>query len=214
MGGGASGEAAEEAEGRVEEIARLQELLARCAELARAPLSMIAIDGPAGSGKSTLAERIRGAVEPSAVVHMDDFYRPLSPEARTAMSVDVKMAQLFDWQRLRAEVLRPLRAGNAVSSRRYDWPNDRLGDEDLVVEPRGLVIVEGVYALREELMTFWDLGVWLDVPREVCLARMVARGENTQEQLDDWYEGERFYRETFRPQERADLVLGLPELEG
>ena len=185
-------------------------LVERCRTLARdRPVALVAIDGPGGSGKSTLARRLADATA-ATVVSMDDFYRPLPEEVRGSLSAAEGADRFFDRERLRDEVLVPLRAGRTALARRFDWDLDRLGEELLVVEPEGVVIVEGVSTLRPELSRYWDLSVYLDVPRDVCRDRLLARGENSVVELDRWEAAERIDQKASRV--RASIVLALEDL--
>jgi uridine kinase len=72
-----------------------------------------------------------------------------------------------------------------------------------------MVIVEGVYCTRDELASFYDFRIWIACPRELRLARGIARsGESIREVWErDWMVAEDLYIAAQRPQERADLVL-------
>ena len=74
--------------------------------------TLAAIDGLGGAGKSTLAAQIAEEIERSAVVSVDDFYRPMAASARAELGPKDGDDQYFHWQRLRDDVLVPL-------SRRY-----------------------------------------------------------------------------------------------
>jgi uridine kinase len=178
-----------------------------CAALSQRSLALVAIDGLGGSGKSTLARRIQAELAASTIVEVDDFYRPMLETERQALSPREGFSSMFDWQRLRDEVLAPLRAGRAAHYHPYDWQRGMLASREVEVRPRGLVIVEGVYTLRPELRSFWDLTVYLDVSREARLARLLARNENARAQIDRWMTAEHYYEKTFAPSEQADLVL-------
>lgn len=167
----------------------------------------MAIDGLGGSGKSTLARRILAAAAASAIVQMDDFYRPMPESERERLSPREGFSRSFDRQRLRAEVLEPLRRGETARYRRYDWEQDSIGTREVSLQPSGLVIVEGVYTLRPQLRPFWDLTVYLQVPADVRLARMLARKENTRAQINRWMAAEQYFEDTFSPAGHADMIL-------
>jgi uridine kinase len=89
---------------------------------ARDGFALISIDGPGGSGKSTLAAEVADRLSPerAAVVHGDDFYRPMPAEERLLLSPQEGYDRYFDWQRLRDQVLIPLASGTAAQYQRYD----------------------------------------------------------------------------------------------
>lgn len=184
-----------------------RDVIEACAALNRRGFALGAIDGLGGSGKSTLARRVQAERAASAIVEMDDFYRPMPEAQREGLSPREGFSRYFDWQRLRAQVLKPLRAGQTARYRPYDWERGAIGSREVVVPASGLVIVEGVYTLRPQLRPFWDLTVYVEASREVRLARLLTRNENTRAQIDRWMAAERYFEETFVPLERADIVV-------
>ncbi|MFE2301705.1 uridine kinase [Streptomyces sp. NPDC059445] len=172
-------------------------------------LVLIAVDGMGGSGKSTLASavaRLGGGV----VVHGDDFYRPMDPDERAALTPTEGYDRYFDWQRLRDEVLTPLATGHDAHYRRYDWPTGSLVTDELcAVTCDGIVLVEGVYTARPELVDHYDLVVYVDTPPEESMRRLRARGDD-HGPIDweaRWRLAEEHYLITTRPRDRAHLVV-------
>jgi uridine kinase len=142
-----------------------------------------------------------------AVVAGDDFYRPLPERTREALTPLEAVDLTFDWERLRDELLAPLLAGAGARYRRYDWSTGRIGEEVAEVDARGVVVVEGVYVARPALRGYLDLIVVVDAPRELCLARQLARAENDPAQIERWRAAEEWYLERQDPRRVADLVI-------
>ena len=167
---------------------------------------LVAIDGGAGSGKSTFARRLQNALAASggidcAVVHLDHFFRTRRERGSTLARVEDT-----DWRRLRDQVIRPLRAGRSARFQLYDWPRDRLHRWQ-TVQPAGVVIVDGVSALRRELAGCFDLTVWLACPRQKRLARLAGRGDTPPEEIEHWLPSEDAYVAAHAPRQRAHLVV-------
>ncbi len=172
---------------------------------ASGPVLLVGIDGPGGSGKSTVAEQVAQAVG-AAVVRVDDFYRP-SDQRWYGSDADRPIGADFDLQRLRVQVLIPLTAGSPAAYQRYDWGRDALA-ETHTVEPRGIVIVEGIYALHKELRDYYHTSIWVECPRSLRWARGLARdGAEAAEQWEQWMRDEDRYMIEQRPQEAAQLVV-------
>lgn len=170
------------------------------------PPTLVAIDGGGGAGKSSLAAALAAHLEPCTVVAIDDFYVPASAAARAALSPEQGYQRYFDWDRLRTQVLEPLRTGRPARYQRYDWGSERLEDW-LVVDPEGTVLVEGVYSARPELAPFYDLRVWVEAPEPLRTARQRARSEDPEGWQERWAAAEAHYEHKYHPRERADLVV-------
>lgn len=179
---------------------------------ARDGFVLVSIDGPGGSGKSTLTDEVAERLSSGrvSVVHGDDFYRPMSGQERLLLSPEQGYDRYFDWQRLRDQVLVPLASGSAAQYQRYDWPTGDLAVGELHDVPRsGVVIVEGVYTARPELAGYYDLTVWVDAPREVCMRRLEDRGAD--HGPGDWHErwraAEEHYIAATEPGVRLDMTV-------
>jgi uridine kinase len=135
---------------------------------------------------------------------MDDFY--LLSTLRNGTPASDTVGSAFDWRRLRDEVLAPLTAGQPARYQRYDWPSDALAEWHDI--PKGIVIVEGVYATRVELEQFYDLTVWVECPRPIRLARGIKRdGEAARRKWEEeWMPAEDRYVREQSPHTRADMV--------
>lgn len=124
----------------------VKELANRISAL-RGPVRLIGVDGPGGAGKSTLAEELRHRLSDAVIVHMDDFYRVMDDQERRRLTPEQSCDRSFDWERLRDQVLSPLRDQRAAVYQRYDWVSGRL-EESHRVTPDSLVIIEGVGSMR------------------------------------------------------------------
>ncbi|RKU14674.1 uridine kinase [Candidatus Poribacteria bacterium] len=170
---------------------------------------LVAIDGPGGAGKSTLAQLLKEHLKTLgwlvAVVKHDDFYLPYSQRENQQVQV---IGRDFDWERLRDQVLTPIREGQSAHYQRYDWETDVLA-EWRTISTSDAVLVEGVYTMRRELTHLYDLKIWVECPRAIRLARGIARdGEKARTLWEqDWMPKEDDYVKTHLPHESADLLM-------
>jgi uridine kinase len=155
---------------------------------ARHGFTFVGIGGHGGAGKSTLAARIVGA----QVVSTDEFWD----------------GDGFELTRLRAEVFEPLLDARQARYAAWDWTARRPGGTR-VVEPRGIVVVEGVCALHRMFRDDYDVRVWVEAPYETRLARGVARdGEAARATwVEKWLPSEDRYVERDDPVACADIVV-------
>ncbi|MBJ8153865.1 AAA family ATPase [Bacillus cereus] len=168
---------------------------------------LIGIDGCGGSGKSTFANKLKDECSNVTVVHMDDFYLPSSQLIKTPPEKKPIGAD-FDWRRVLNQVLEPISQNKEGRYQRYDWETDDLAEWH-TVPVGGIVIIEGVYSIREELSSKYDFTIWVDCPREIRLSRGLERdGEEARNMWENnWMISEDIYVEEHKPFERADIIV-------
>ncbi|MFJ9040799.1 uridine kinase [Streptomyces sp. NPDC102406] len=151
------------------------------------PVRLVGIDGHAGSGKSTFATRLAEALGGAPVLRLDDL---ASHDA------------LFEWtDRLREQVLAPLRRGDTAHYETYDWRARRF-DAVRELPPADVVLVEGVGAGRRAVRPHLARLLWMDLSDETAWARGRARDGAAQADFwDGWIPAERehFARDPSRP---------------
>lgn len=148
---------------------------------------LLAVDGCDASTRSPVVDGLEATMAAGAVVRLDDFVRPMDDARRASLDPQTAYELHYDWQRLIAEVLDPLVVGDAAAYRRFDGAAGRLGDDVVVVEPHGTVVVEGPFVLRPQLAGYWDIAVHV--------AGGPADGAS------------RWYLENVRPAEVANVVV-------
>ena len=141
---------------------------------------VIGIAGGTGSGKTTLmkniVERFRDRV---AVISHDSYYKrhdDLSYEERTKLNYDEPNA--LDTSLL-AYHLDQLIHGKAVECPVYDFTQHNRSNETVRVEPRPVVIVEGILIFENEpLRELMDIRIFVDTDADIRLCRRVKRDVN------------------------------------
>ncbi|WP_442600703.1 uridine kinase family protein [Paenibacillus sp. KN14-4R] len=171
-------------------------------------LLLVGIDGCGGAGKSTFAMKLKnqlGLDKPITIVHMDDFYFP--SEQRKGMRGPDLIGIDFDWRRLFDQVIKPLSSGEEGYYQRYDWNEDKLLVWHRV--PLGVVIIEGVYTLRNELYDYYDYTIWIETDHGIRLTRGIERdGEKMRDMWENvWMPAEQRYVEIEKPNKKADLII-------
>ena len=172
---------------------------------------MVALDGRSGAGKSTLAAGMAEALD-GAVVHVDDFYRDMPDASRLTLSPTQGVDRFFDWQRLREEALTPLARGQPARFGCFDWFAGRGLTAPTRVEPRDVVLVEGIYSARPEFDDLLHLRVLIEVTEAVRNQRRQQRLRTVSR--DDpqgwdarWDAAERVYFSAIRRPETFDLIV-------
>jgi uridine kinase len=162
----------------------------------------VAVDGRGGSGKSTMAHQLSAALPRFGLIHGDDYFEPTHDDI---------VWGAFNDRRFDAEVLAALRSGErSLVSRPYDY---RLAT---VVEGAAMHVDMGVVVDRcfaFELDVPWDVRIWVEAAREVCLRRGIDRdgqawGERaTVAWSRVWQPAEDEYIARLDPRRLADLVV-------
>jgi len=194
------------------------ERLARDVAALRRP-ALVAIDGVDGSGKTTFASHLAAAIEcigrPAVIVHEDDFLAPREVRYRRGReSPEGYFRNSYDLVTLGRYVLEPLGVGGdrRIRRRAFDHRLDASVDAPLEEVPvDAVVIVEGMFLHRDELITWWDWSVFLDVPFTETALRMARRDGSHPDpehpSMRRYVEGQRLYLTACRPERRATVVL-------
>ena len=141
---------------------------------------VIGIAGGTGSGKTTLMknllERFSGHV---TVLSHDNYYRrhdDLTFEERCAINYDEPAALETD---LMTQHLDALRRGEAIDCPVYDFALHNRSNEVLHIEPRKVIIVEGILIFTDpRLRELMDIKIFVDTDADVRLCRRIKRDVN------------------------------------
>ncbi len=177
---------------------------------------VVAIDGHGAAGKSTISGAVADATG-AALVHTDDFFQPgpepggperlwLEGPPGSSRRDTRDLSRYYDWRRVRAEALEPLRAGRAAEFRRFDWERGSVLDGTVSVTPSSLIVLEGVFSAAPELSELVDWSVFVDTPSRERLRRLRAQ-VTPEEWDDDWLIAEQGYFDVIRPPSSFDLVV-------
>ena len=165
---------------------------------------LVALDGRCGSGKTTLAAQLARQFPQSITVHTDDFYLP--PASRVANWEQIPCANM-DLERLRAQVLTPARAGQAIPYRAYSCRAGAYLPEQCFA-PQPLVIVEGSYSHHPARADCYDLRVFVTCSKAEQTRRLQAReGARYPAFAQRWIPLEEGYFAKYSIEESADLIL-------
>ena len=139
---------------------------------------IIGIAGGTGSGKTTVVNKIINSFPTGevAVIPQDSYYKDSShipPEERSKINFDEPAA--IEWPLL-VEHLEALKAGKAIEMPTYSYLTCTRQPETVRVEPRDVVIVEGILVLNDEVLRdMMDVKVFVDADADDRLIRVIAR---------------------------------------
>ena len=141
---------------------------------------VIGIAGGSGSGKTTLLKNLVDSfAENVTVLSHDNYYKrhdDLTYEERCQLNYDEPAALETD---LMAIHLDQLRQGHAIDCPVYDFTVHNRSDETIHIEPRPVIIVEGILIFENEpLRELMDIRIFVDTDADVRLCRRIKRDVN------------------------------------
>ena len=161
----------------------------------REPL-VIAIAGGSGSGKTTVANSILNRVGPLRIAYLphDAYYRDLShlPEVqRREVNFDHPNSLESD---LMLQHIMQLKRREPVDLPIYDFTIHTRTDRTLRVEPRPVILVEGILIFAEpELRKVFDVKIFVDTDADLRFIRrlqrdLIERGRSTENVISQYYD--------------------------
>jgi uridine kinase len=139
---------------------------------------IIGVAGGSGSGKTTVVREIVRSLGPDDVscIQHDSYYYDRSavpPAERAHINYDHPDALETS---LLVRHLRDLRAGRAVQVPVYDFTQHARAAQTVTVEPRRVVILEGILILVDrDLRDMMDIRVFVDTDSDIRILRRLRR---------------------------------------
>lgn len=178
---------------------------------------VVLIGGGSASGKTYVLKKVLEKIPEEKItrISLDDYYKEfssLSLEERAKINYDHPKA--FDWK-LMVSQIRDLKNGKAIEKPIYDFSIHGRSPRTEVVEPKELILVEGIMALvNKDLRDLGDLMVFINASRERRLVRRIERDQKergrTYESIIEQYFSTvlPMYEEIIAPsQYYADLII-------
>ena len=181
---------------------------------------LAAISGIDGSGKSTIARRVAQDLEDRgqrvALIPLDPWHTP--PEVRFGgrRRPEHFYFNAFRMRELFELLIEPLRRRRSLrlTVDLIRQPGDARYDHTYDFEDVDVILLEGIFLLRRELRSRYDLAFWLDCPFEVALRRAIARNQENLSEAEIaqaytklYFPAQRLHLKRDDPRGSADLVL-------
>ena len=178
---------------------------------------VIGIAGGTGSGKTTVVNKIISSLPQGEVTILpqDSYYKDSShipPAERSKINFDEPAA--IEWSLLKDHVCK-LRNGESIDMPTYSYLTCTRQKETIRVEPREVVIIEGILVLNDaELRKMMDVNVFVDADADDRLIRVISRdcverGRSPQMVIDRYQDVLKPMHEMYiEPSKRhADLIV-------
>ena len=178
---------------------------------------IIGICGGTGSGKTTIARKIVESVgkENVILVEQDSYYRNLGD-----MPLDERRQANFDHpdsidSDLLVNHLKRLKGGDAIDMPVYDFKTHTRSRETERIEPKPVVIVEGILIFAEtRILDLLDVRIFVDTPDDIRFIRrlqrdIIERGRTFDSVIAQYYATVRpMHFEFVEPSKRnADIII-------
>ena len=133
---------------------------------------IIGIAGGTGSGKTTVVKKLierlpKGEV---VVIPQDSYYKDSSHiPVEERQNINFDHPDAFDWNLLTKHISM-LKEGKAIEQPIYSYITCTRQEETIHIEPKEVIVVEGIMALREyNLRQQMDLKIFVD--EDICRCR-------------------------------------------
>ncbi|MBN1313753.1 MAG: uridine kinase [Anaerolineae bacterium] len=198
--------------------------LARLIDSVRRPHpTRVAIDGVDAAGKTMLADELVSPLEAHGRhiirASIDDFHHPRAVRYRRgSLSPEGYYKDSFDHDLIKKALLEPLGPEGSLryQAAAFDFRQD-TAQPTIIHQARedSILLFDGIFLLRPELIGFWDYTIFLEVDFTETLPRAMQRDRDllgTEEQVIERYlkryiPGQRIYLGSCHPRAHTNVVV-------
>ncbi|WP_312667209.1 hypothetical protein [Tissierella praeacuta] len=182
---------------------------------------IVGIDGLGGAGKSAITELLKTQLQNSnyypVVLHIDDFIYPRYiryDEFKEEWYCYYNIQWRYDY--LIKEILLPVREGIEIDKQveLYEKENDLYILEQIKIPQCSILLIEGIFLQRKEIKEYFDYMVYVELPKDIRLSRVINRDTYIGDDKDiklkyerRYFPAEDKYIKDYCPAENADFVL-------
>ena len=183
----------------------------------------VAVDGPPAAGKTMLADELAAVLRAQGreVIRasIEGFLLPRSQRYRRGeLSAEACYHDSFDYDSLRRVLLDPLgpSGDRRIQQAVYDYRTDTALSQPVTTAPADAVLLfDGVFLLRPELIDRWDLRIFVSAAFEETLdrartrdqARFGSATEVERRHRNRYRPAQQLYFDSARPTEHADIIV-------
>lgn len=178
---------------------------------------IVGIAGGTGSGKTTVVKKIANNLKENEIslIPQDSYYKDNSNlPLKERQKINFDHPNAIEWDLLIEHVM-ALKNGNRVGQPIYSYLTCTRADETIPVEPREVIIIEGILCLSHpKLRELMDLKVFVHADADDRLTRVISRdiierGRSIKTVLDRYVETVKPSHEQFiEPTKRfADIIV-------
>ena len=178
---------------------------------------IILVGGGTASGKTYVINEVVKLIGEENVAHLsiDDYYKDLTSltmEERIKVNYDHPKA--FDWPLIKKQLI-DLKNDKTILKPIYDFTIHNRSEKTVELEPKKIVIVEGIMALvNKDIRSIGDLKIFINASRERRLLRRMdrdqkERGRNVDSIINQYFATvQPMYEEIIEPSSYyADMLI-------
>lgn len=203
----------------------LTQLLRQLLQVRPGQRALVGVDGFDGVGKTHLVgelAQLAGEFGTRAVltVSIDGFHHPRDRRRAAGQGPEGFYRGSYRYDAFRECVVGPVRTGQPLIPAVWDVDRDRPATPEPIPVPADvLVLVDGIFLHRPELIDVWDATVWVHAPFEVSVPRGNSRYPGAHDPDPEapchhrYVGGQRLYLREVDPVSRATWLLDNTVLE-
>lgn len=183
---------------------------------------IIGVNGIDCAGKTTFAKDLETYLKAkwkrTQLIHMDDFQNPKEIRYAGDDQAENYYNKSFNINLLTDKLLKPVKQNGKVTAKLtvHNLETDKFDTvRNYNIKPDTIVILEGVFLFRRELVPFIDFKVYLDIPFEESKRRSILRDSTAKvAKYDNKYlPAEKRYIREYNPNINADVTIDNTEFE-
>ena len=139
---------------------------------------VVGITGCSASGKSFIVEYLKERIPSSEVsfIFQDNYYKKREDQSKDKNgNYNFDLPSSFLNSELVEDII-TLKKGNKVSRKEYNFNNPNIKQENIVVFPRRIIVLEGLFILSDpNIKELIDHKIFIDSKTEIMLDRRIRR---------------------------------------
>lgn len=180
----------------------------------------VAISGIDAAGKGYISRQLKDALTAGgyrvALINIDPWQNPIAVRLQNENAAEHVYNNLVRWDDLFEQLILPLKKNKSI----YLETEGIRTDADIYypvvydLNNISILLVEGVFLLKKEYLSYYDLTVWIDCSFDTGLQRAISRnaenldaGELVYHYHTFYYPAQRFHFAKDEPTKNAGLVI-------
>jgi len=183
----------------------------------------VAIDGIDAAGKTKLSKELifplKRSRRPIIQVSLDNFHNPTQIRYRRGKdSPEGYYYDSFNYPALIENVLEPISPGGNRKIKKVLFnliSNAVIDSEFEIVDENAIVLFDGIFLMRPELIHFWDVSIFVDISLDTAMYRAYEREKMNGLSYDEihslyekrYFGGQKIYFERCSPYQQVNLIV-------